>query len=200
MNNIYSYVVRYDSGFAPNPFYDYCTLATCKPIIRQHAQIGDWVIGTGSHDEKIRRGGHLVYAMRVTEIMTFDQYNLDSRFESKKPYRNGSQKQSCGDNIYFRDISSSLWQQRDSFHSMPDGSMHLEHMARDTKVNRVLISNDYIYFGGKGPRIQDHLCKQGRGHCIVSDYQLIRDFERWIESLNEKGFQGRPFDWIMLRS
>ena len=45
---IYSYVVARDYGFAPNPFYGCCTLATCKPIIRRMAQVGDWVIGTGS--------------------------------------------------------------------------------------------------------------------------------------------------------
>ena len=43
MARIHSYVVRYDSGFAPNPFYGYCTLATCKPNIRRSADIGDWV-------------------------------------------------------------------------------------------------------------------------------------------------------------
>ena len=102
MTRIHSYVVRYDSGFAPNPFYSYCTLATCKPSIRRSADIGDWVVGSGSNDRSVRRGGHLVYAMRVTEAMTFDEYGRDPRFESKKPYRNGSRKQSCGDNIYFR--------------------------------------------------------------------------------------------------
>ncbi len=44
---IHSYIVRYDSGFAPNPFYGFCTLATCKPDIRKHAQVGDWIVGTG---------------------------------------------------------------------------------------------------------------------------------------------------------
>ncbi len=45
---IYSYVVRYDSGFAPNPFGDYCSLATCKPRIRKSIHKDDWVVGTGS--------------------------------------------------------------------------------------------------------------------------------------------------------
>ncbi len=45
---IYSYVVRYDAGFAPNPFGEFSTLATCKPRIRKKIQVGDWVIGTGS--------------------------------------------------------------------------------------------------------------------------------------------------------
>ena len=106
MTRIYSYVVRYDSGFAPNPFYGYCTLATCKPPIRRAANIGDWVVGSGSNDRSIRRGGRMVYAMRVTEVITFDEYSEDPRFEPKKPYRRGSRKQSCGDNIYFRDIFS----------------------------------------------------------------------------------------------
>src|SRR5712692_10528871 len=45
---LYSYVVARDYGFAPNPFFGFCTLATCKPEIRKAAAIDDWVIGTGS--------------------------------------------------------------------------------------------------------------------------------------------------------
>jgi hypothetical protein len=39
---LYSYVVRWDHGFAPNPFYETCTVATCKPYIakRQTGTIG----------------------------------------------------------------------------------------------------------------------------------------------------------------
>ena len=95
MARIHSYVVRYDSGFAPNPFYGHCTLVTCKPGIRRSAEVGDWVIGSGSNARGVGRGGHLVYGMRVTEVMTLDEYALNPRFESKKPFRNGSRKQSC---------------------------------------------------------------------------------------------------------
>ena len=180
MARIHSYVVRYDSGFAPNPFYSYCTLATCKPSIRRSANVGDWVVGSGSNDRSVRRGGHLVYAMRVTEAMTFDEYGRDPRFESKKPYRNGSRKQSCGDNIYFRAAAGVAWQQRDSFHSRSDGSLNPDHVARDTGVNRVLISNDFVYFGGEGPafphELQDQhgrpLCKTGIGLTAFDDAQL----------------------------
>ena len=77
MSRIHSYVVRYDSGFAPNPFYGYCTLATCKPGIRRKAEVEDWVVGSGSNDRSVGRGGYLVYAMRVTEVMTFDDYTVD---------------------------------------------------------------------------------------------------------------------------
>lgn len=81
MSKLYSYVVRYDSGFAPNPFYGFCSLATCKPDIRRTASVGNWVVGSGS--KSVGRGGFLVYAMRVTEILTFEEFNNDPRFEAK---------------------------------------------------------------------------------------------------------------------
>ncbi|MEC5205495.1 hypothetical protein QF022_000451 [Vogesella perlucida] len=207
MARIHSYVVRYDSGFAPNPFYDYCTLATCKPSIRRGAEIGDWVVGSGSNDRSVRRGGYLVYAMRVTETLTFDEYGVDPRFESKKPYRNGSRKQSCGDNIYFKAAPASAWQQRDSFHSRPDGSLNPDHVARDTGVNRVLISNHFVYFGGEGPEFPEELkdergrplCKTGIGVTTFDDAQLVMKLEQWICSLDVSGYQGAPFEWLTLR-
>lgn len=207
MTRLFSYVVRYDSGFAPNPFYGTCTLATCKPPIRKSAQIGDWILGCGSNTKPIRRGGHLVYAMRVTEALTFDQYSLDQRFESKKPYRTGSRKQSCGDNIYFRENAEAAWEQRDSFHSLPNGLVNSDHVNRDTSVNRVLISNEYVYFGGTGPKIPEFLidvngrniCKAGIGLTAFDDQNLIADFEKWLNSLDVRGYQGAPYEWLSLR-
>ena len=207
MARIYSYVVRYDSGFAPNPFYGHCTLATCKPDIRRSAEIGDWIVGSASNDRTIKRGGHLVYAMRVTETTTFDDYALDARFEAKKPFRTGSRKQSCGDNIYFRGTPDGGWCQRDSFHSREDGQIHQQHVARDTGVNRVLISNDFIYFGGTGPVFPDnlrdrdgrHLCKSGIGRSCFDDPQLVEDLKSWIGDFGVIGYQGPPQEWISLR-
>lgn len=205
MARIHSYVVRYDSGFAPNPFYEYCTLATCKPDIRRHAKPGDWIVGCGSSG--IKRGGHLVYAMRVTETIQFDLYACDPRFFSKIPYRNGSRKQSCGDNIYFRKDLNAPWQQRDSFHSLNDGTPNIQHVRRDTGVNRVLISDDFVYFGGTGPiipvELRDYhgrsLCKKGRGRSCFDDPILLENLTTWIRSLGVSGYQGPPHEWITLR-
>jgi hypothetical protein len=204
---IYSYVVRYDSGFAPNPFYGFCTLATCKPGIRANAQVGDWIVGSGSANRSVQRGGHLVYAMRVTETMSFHRYSIDSRFEKKKPFRKGSRKQSCGDNIYFRKGNETKWSQRDSFHSNPDGSLHPRHVARDTGVDRVLISEDFVYFGGAGPKIPKALrdssgrplCKAGIGQSKFEDDALTQAFENWIQGISQGGYQGPPFEWLSLR-
>lgn len=207
MTRIYSYVVRYDSGFAPNPFYGYCTLATCKPAIRRAANIGDWVVGSGSNDRSVRRGGQMVYAMKVTEVISFDEYFEEPRFEPKKPYRKGSRKQSCGDNIYFREGLDSLWCQLDSFHSKSDGQINPDHVKRDTCVNRVLVSDDFVYFGGNGPKFPDHLidhngrkiCKQGIGRSCFEDPKLIERLEEWIHGMGVSGYQGPPFEWISLR-
>ncbi|SHJ40033.1 hypothetical protein [Paraburkholderia terricola] len=207
MARVHSYVVRYDSGFAPNPFYGYCTLATCKPSIRRSASVGDWVVGSGSNDRSVRRGGHLVYAMRVTDTLTFDEYGADPRFGPKKPFRHGSRKQSCGDNIYFRDGPQAPWEQRDSFHSLPDGSLNPDHVSRDTGVNRVLVSDDFIYFGGEGPAFPEDLkdqqgrllCKSGIGLTTFDDPQLVAGLEQWIRSLGATGYQGAPFEWLTLR-
>lgn len=204
---LFSYVVRYDSGFAPNPFYGHCTLATCKPSIRRTANVGDWVIGTGSASGKVKLGGHLVYAMRISEILTFEAYDADPRFERKKPYRRGSRKQSCGDNIYYRLPSNGMWTQRDSFHSNPDGSPHADHIAKDTGVNRVLISDTFVYFGGGGPHVPMTLTgsdgrslrKTGIGYQAFDDQALINRVETWLNTLGLNGYQGAPFEWISLR-
>jgi hypothetical protein len=42
---LYCYIVTHDTGFSPNPFHGYCTLACCKPTIRRTAKEGDWVVG-----------------------------------------------------------------------------------------------------------------------------------------------------------
>lgn len=207
MPSIHSYVVRYDSGFAPNPFYGACTLATCKPDIRQTAAIGDWVVGSGSNDRKIRRGGHLVYAMRVTDALSFIEYDAHPRFGKKKPFRRGSRKQSCGDNIYYRDPVDDTWRQRDSFHTLDNGQPNPDHIARDTGVDRVLISDDFVYFGGEGPLIPGHLmdqegrplAKSGIGRSRFDDPQLFEAFTSWVRSLGVSGYQGRPQEWIALR-
>lgn len=203
---LYSYVVRYDSGFAPNPFYGWCTLATCKPTIRRTAQVGDWIVGTGSGERHVQRDGCLVYAMRVSDILTFRQYDADPRFQSKKPFRRGSRKQSCGDNIYFRDASDSSWLQRDSFHTQPDGSINADHVARDTGVDRVLISDHFVYFGGDGPRVPSSLRVNGRplskagiGYYVFDDGAFIEKVEDWLSSLGDSGYQAPPFEWISLR-
>ena len=68
---VFSYIVRYDVGFAPNPFHGICSLATCKQDIRRVAQVDDWIVGTGSRPNG--KADNLVYAMRVSAIVSFQE-------------------------------------------------------------------------------------------------------------------------------
>ncbi len=144
MAELFSYVLRWDTGFAPNPFFGACTLATCKPQIRELAVVGDWVAGFGSREDG--REGLLVYAMRVEEVLSFDAYWADPRFASKKPNLKGSRKQRAGDNVYHRGPDGA-WVQQESLHSGSGCSQDLAHLHRDTSVPRVLVSTSFAYFG-----------------------------------------------------
>ena len=199
---LHSYIVAYDSGFAPNPFNGFCTLATCKPEIRKRAAVGDWIIGTGSNRKGVRRGGFLVYAMRVQEALTFAEYSNDPRFARKKPNLGGSYRMACGDNIYSPDPVTGGWKQLNSYHSQDDGSPAQKHINRDTSVNRVLISNDFVYFGAEGPQVPDALKDSGlvftgRGRLKVTDVTKVEAFERWLRALGVTGYQGRPYDMVV---
>jgi len=62
--SLYIYVVDRDFGFAPNPFHGFCTLATCKPIIRGNATVGDWIMGVGG--TRLNATGKCIYLMKIT--------------------------------------------------------------------------------------------------------------------------------------
>lgn len=143
MSKGYSYVVARDFGFAPNPFNGVLTLATCKPIVRKGAEVGDFVIGVTPK----WLGNKLLYMMKVSEVLTFDQYWKDERFSCKRPVMNGSLKVMYGDNIYHHDEEGN-WIQEDSHHSLPHGGLNEDNLKRDTGTSdRVLISTEFFYFG-----------------------------------------------------
>jgi hypothetical protein len=150
-NNLYIYVVDRDFGFAPNPFHGWCTLATCKPKIRKVAQVGDWVMGVGG--VRLRATGRCIYLMNITEILTFETYWADHRFQVKKPFRNGSDLMMVGDNIYHKDVETDEWTQEDSHHSKPDGTPNKENLKTDTSSENVLISTNFYYFGRAAPQV-----------------------------------------------
>lgn len=196
---LFSYVVRYDVGFAPNPFHGACSLATCKQDIRRVAQIDDWIVGTGSQSNG--KADNLVYAMRISEIVSFQEYWDDERFADKRPNLRGSRMQHFGDNIYHRDAHGE-WIQENSRHSKDDGSLEERHMRRDTKSERVLLGNEFVYFGGEGPVIPASLRNEygfdlvhvGRGYRSNFTDEHIAATVEWVQSL-EPGVQGRPHDW-----
>jgi hypothetical protein len=196
---LYSYVVRWDYGFAPNPFYGVCTLATCKPDIRKRAQLGDWIVGTGSRQNGLE--GRLVFAMRVGEALGFDEYWRDPRFREKRPNLHGSRMQAYGDNIYHRGRDGA-WHQENSHHSLADGSVNAENLRHDTQVDRVLTSDAFTYWGAEGPEIPGEFRDWsgvdvwgGRGHKCRFPPEMVSAFTAWLTEVWGPGYRGRPASW-----
>jgi hypothetical protein len=192
---VYSYVVRWDHGFAPNPFYSICTLATCKPDIRTAACVGDVIFGTGSATRKL--AGHAVFVMWVEKIISFDDYWRDPQYARKIPVMNGSLQQRFGDNIYHR--SNGKWLQADSRHSQIGNRTNARNLKRDTgKTDRILIGSEFVYWGGSGPLVPAALSRfvhATPGHRAFFSAAEISRFCGWIGRHKEKGMVGEPCEW-----
>jgi len=198
--HLFTYVVLYDIGFAPNPFFGSCTLATCKPGIRKSAQVGDWVAGTGSKQKN--QQGKLVFAMEVEEILSFEQYWDDPRFQRKKPNRVGSLKQRYGDNVYHRHPTTEDWIQEDCRHSLENGEPNPDHIRRDTNPARVLIASEFVYYGSSAVDIPAGFLSwdgvdffRGRGYRRNFPTELVDGFVDWLRNQTGNGLAGEPLDW-----
>lgn len=191
---LFSYVVRWDHGFAPNPFHGICTLATCKPAIRKKAMVGDWVLGTGSAERDFQ--GRAIFLMRITEDSRFDDYWTEARFIRKRPVMNGSLKQRFGDNIYHRD-GDGAWIQADSRHSQ-EGQSNNHNLRRDTAMtDRILVGSEFIYWGENAPEIPRPLRKfviARPGWAEFTQAECDRLVE-WAEGLGQQGQVGDPLEW-----
>jgi putative DNA base modification enzyme with NMAD domain len=184
MSKLYSYVIKYDAGSAPNPFWGTCTLAICKPAIRRTAQVGDWVIGTGSKNSKCNDlhtydlSDSIIYAMKVTRKLTMQEYDqlCITNIPQKIPiWKTKDWRHKVGDSIY--DYSQSrIPSIRRSVHD--EGSR-----KRDLGGLNVLLSNHFYYFGEEAqpmPPSFKSLIAKTQGHLINRDEIQIEKFEQWI--------------------
>ena len=186
----FAYILAFDSGFAPNPFYRFCTLATCKPKIRKEAQVGDWVIGLGSKNQNCR--GRLIYVMKVTEKMTYNEYWNSKRFSEKK-YSNKNSKRKCGDNIYHKNSKGDWLQEQNQFHIDEEIKKH------DTQTNAVLVSNSFFYFGDKHIELsndfKNSVSKLTQGHKYKGLEIEGKKLIKFLEKKYKKGRLGKPIEY-----
>lgn len=202
MSSIWSYKVARDFGFAPNPFGGVCTLACCKPDIRKGAKKGDWIVGVGAKQNKL--WGRVIYAMIVDEILNFDEYWNDLRFQRKKPVLGGSHKRFYGDNIYRWNPEIWDYSQSGSHHSMEDGSPNTGNLKRDTaRTNRVLLAREYVYFGRNAIRPPEEIFS-GLGEIFPNDARnyykgyskpMEDKIRKWLTPYMGRGLQGLPKNW-----
>jgi hypothetical protein len=190
----YSYKITRDYGFAPNPFFGLCTLACCKPHIRKKAEVGDWIIGTGATANSLLY--RLIFVMKVSEKLSFEEYWADRRFARKKPVLNGSLAQIHGDNIYHKENES--WCQLDSHHSFHEGELNKANMEQDTNGEFVLVSDHFIYWGANHLNVPEQyrsLCCSLRDYCTIEDHALAEEFLIEMKKQYSLGVHGDPVNW-----
>ena len=75
------------------------------------------------------------------------------------------------------------WQQEWSLHSLRNGEQDWKLTRTGTGCERVLIGEDFIYWGGDGPTLPENL--QGltveRGYKSTANHKYIPDFFLWFE-------------------
>lgn len=174
--NLFSYVITYDTGFAPNPFGGFLTLACCKPRIRRVARKGDYIIGTGS--KRTIGTTKLIYAAEISDVVSMEDYGKLPKFNIKRPDSDGKWWQILGDNIYEK--KGSKWIQREN----PD---HDEsHMEYDLTGINVVICKRFWYFGDHPEELQPRfreLIKTGPGHKRFEETPLIKQFLAWLRKM-----------------
>ena len=188
----YSYKMDHDFGFAPNPFWGVMTLATCKGSIRSSSnlEIGDWVIYIG----------HLIFAMKVEKIITFDEYWNNPDFQCKKPVFNGSVMQMYGDNVYHTNPQTKEVIQERCAHTVEGKNpKDTGQYRRDIRGKNVLISRNFYYFGANAPELPDefkHMASTVRNmECNHVDEETVKKFADWLQSNYKIGIHGDPINW-----
>lgn len=196
MKRIYSYVLRFDDGGAPNPFWGTCTLTICKPAIRRTARIGDWVIGTFSKNSKLKDGkkydlsDSLVYAMKITNKLTleqYDQYCTENLKEKIPSWFNKDWRKRMGDCIY--DYSNQTEP------NLRKGVHNESNIERDLSGNNSLLSTEFYYFGEEPRIIPENLkriIKKNQGHLRIENADLLFEFEKWISRFEKNKIYAEP--------
>lgn len=202
---IYRYVVRYDSGSAPNPYGGYCTLAICKPAIRRTARPGDWIIGfhgfSGKHDT---RHEEICYVMQVSESLSYAEYWEDLRFRSRRPSEKKistppSDSAPPCDNFY-RPAGVGVNGDAELEQAPFNNAGHDDPGSQQTDKGgkNVLVSKRFWYFGDQAkelPQSLGRLGEVGRGH-VVNKYKerVNEDLEQlkaWLGKF-KPGRMGTP--------
>ena len=204
---LYSYIVMHDRGFAPNPFWGFCTLACCKPSIRRvvgkNYPLDDdyWIVGLSPK----AKGNKIVYVMQVSEVISFDEYFTNKKYEVKKPdFKKKEIIYRVGDNIY-QPLGNGNYKQLRSCHSKNCKS---ESWEEDPKKKRedlcgkyVLISNHFYYFGSKAEDLREDLKELivGRNYRCNFNDETKSHFQEYVQEHISKqykiGVNAPPSKW-----
>lgn len=203
---LFSYKMTHDSGFAPNPFGHTLTLATCKPQIRLHKSVNDWIAGFTSRTLAGHEVGaeRLVYLMRVAEKLPMRDYFSDPRFQDKVPDMSARGPMAkAGDNIYcpLRPNADSWadFEQLPNLNHWNRDRPNEFHHRRDVSGQYVLIADEFYYFGGNALDLplecRPEVPRGQSGHGKNTPSKQARCFVDYICSRFQPGRHGDPHRW-----
>lgn len=180
MNNLYAYKMTWATGFAPNPEMGVLSLATCKPVIRRCAQVGDWLSGWTAREVHLRDGKKmafprqkLIYLAKVAEKITMAEYW--ERYPEKRP-------DSChwGDNIY-RPLVEGAVNPAD-FEQVANADHREGDVAHDLSGKNVLICREFYYFGAENAlEVPDDLFPYAVPRCKKIPLNDVEGFLSFVE-------------------
>jgi hypothetical protein len=185
MASLITYKIPHDYGYAPNPDGEICTLVGCKPQVRKSAQMGDWIAAFAGAPNSLR----LIYAMRVTQKMTMEEY--DGYCRENLPFKLRKTSDDKGDCVYdFRNLDSS---RLPNFH--PNTGLSLDKRPRDLGGKYALLSDHFAYFGECAPELPEHLrpiIPFGIGFTKSKNDAFVEPFIRWIENKRFRYISKKP--------
>lgn len=190
---LFTYNIRHDTGYAPNPFFGVCTLNTCKPQIRREANEGDWIVAL--------KRDRVVCVMRITKKMTMAEYwhycvrHLPEKIPPQTD-RNGDPRRLVGDCQY--DFSSGNAQ-------ILQGRHKPGQVQTDLSGKNALLSEHFVYFGNLEMRLPRELvpiAQYSNGNWIgqarksSSNAPHRRAFLDWVTNLpcGDRVVLGQPTD------
>ena len=155
---------------------------------------GDLIAGFFTDKER----PYLAYFMEVFEVIDYDHYYRDPRFQRKKPRQTARWQDLCGDNIYFRNRSGAWCRCDGPFHQ------DAEAFTQDTRHAIVYVGNKFGYFGHTAYRPELELpnslrpvLKNGQGIKYTRrDEALFAKYYAWLTS-QSLGIDGEPRDRAM---
>ena len=79
MSRIHSYVITTDNGGAPCTNNNLLTLGICKPKIREHAEVGDYIVGLVGKNlkkkcKRLENTPCILYMAKITDKVTISEY------------------------------------------------------------------------------------------------------------------------------
>jgi Nucleotide modification associated domain 2 len=177
---VWTYVIAVDKGAAPNFEPPEATLTICKPRIRKRAGRGELVLAFNGVALNSATPHSVSWAGLVLEVIRFEDYWNDPRFEGKKPGRLRKPGESP-DNIY-RPVASG------GFEQIANESHKRTEMERDLSGVNALVLKPVWRFGLTGPILPEDFngLRMIRGRigqrCVEIDEPTWCELKRWLDN------------------